>query len=335
MSDGDSPDEANGPKEANGTAEAHSPAEAPGPKEAHGPEVLDLEFIHPEQLAAQVNASFATGPVLLALDFDGTLAELQDDPEQSHLVPLAQQELARISAEFAGAALSTSQSTSPGTSPGTSHTSAHRAAPKFQNRIALVSGRDLETLSRLAAVPVGTVLVGSHGAERGLLGADGLELTAASRTEADDALWQELRQQFSQIAAQAEGAWVEEKSYAVVLHTRLVTETVAGKTPEELISAGAAAAVTLGVDPLLGKNVLEAPLRQADKGTALQDLRAELGTQTVLYAGDDVTDEHAFAALNSADFTVKVGGGDTAARFRLRSPEAIAQFLARISLSET
>lgn len=287
--------------------------------DGHSPEVLDLDFIDPAQLAAQVNASFADGPVLLALDFDGTLAELQDNPEQSHLVPLAQQELARISAEFAGASHSTSRS----------------EAPKFQHRIALVSGRDLETLSRLAAVPVGTVLVGSHGAERGVLGADGLELTATVRTDAEEVLWHGLRDKFRSIAARAEGAWVEEKSYAVVLHTRLVTEASVGNTAEELISEGAAAAEAVGVNPLLGKNVLEAPLRQADKGTALQELRSELGSKTVLYAGDDVTDEYAFAALSPADFTVKVGGGRSAARFRLPNPDAVAEFLARISLSET
>ena len=285
----------------------------------HSPEVLDSEFIHPEQLAAQVNASFATGPVLLALDFDGTLAELQDDPEQSHLAPLAQQELARIGAEFAGASHSTSRS----------------EAPKFQHRIALVSGRDLETLSRLAAVPVGTVLVGSHGAERGVVGADGLELTATVRTEAEEVLWHGLRAKFRSIAARAEGAWVEEKSYAVVLHTRLVTEASVGNTAEELISEGAAAAEAVGVNPLLGKNVLEAPLRHADKGTALQELRSELGSKTVLYAGDDVTDEYAFAALSPADFTVKVGGGRSAARFRLPNPDAVAEFLARISVAGT
>lgn len=287
--------------------------------EGHSPEILHPDFIAPADLAAQVDASFASGPVLLALDFDGTLAELQDDPEQSHLVPLAQRELARISAEFAGNTLSAAPEAS------------HRVASKFPHRVALVSGRDLATLSRLAAVPIGTVLVGSHGAERGVLGADGLELTAADRTDAEEALWQGLRAKFRSIAARAAGAWVEEKSYAVVLHTRLVTETTAGSTPEELISEGAAAATALGVTPLLGKNVLEAPLRQADKGTALQELRAELGTKTVLYAGDDVTDEHAFAALTPTDFTIKVGGGQTAARFRLQSPDAVAQFLARIS----
>jgi trehalose 6-phosphate phosphatase len=56
-------------------------------------------------------------------------------------------------------------------------------------------------------------------------------------------------------------------------------------------------------------------------------LRDEVGADVVAYLGDDVTDEFAFRALGPADVTVKVGPGDTAARFRVESPEDAAEAL--------
>jgi trehalose-phosphatase len=53
----------------------------------------------------------------------------------------------------------------------------------------------------------------------------------------------------------------------------------------------------------------------------------------VLYAGDDVTDERAFAALDDAagDVTVKVGAGETAARHRVAGPPDVAVLLDRLA----
>ena len=83
---------------------------------------------------------------------------------------------------------------------------------------------------------------------------------------------------------------------------------------------------------LQGKEVVEVSVVRADKGTALRDLRGRLGVDAVLYAGDDVTDEHAFAVLDAAtDVTVKVGDGDTRAAYRLAGPPDVAALLARIA----
>ena len=72
---------------------------------------------------------------------------------------------------------------------------------------------------------------------------------------------------------------------------------------------------------LHGKDVVEISVLSASKGEALTALRDELAAPVVLYAGDDVTDEHAFEALRADDVTVKVGPGETAARFRVDGPE--------------
>ena len=73
-------------------------------------------------------------------------------------------------------------------------------------------------------------------------------------------------------------------------------------------------------DPLLQQF---APLRQ---------LLGEIGGATVLYAGDDTTDEDAFAALASLDgVTVRVGEGvPTRAVFTLTSQDEVGELLRRL-----
>lgn len=112
--------------------------------------------------------------------------------------------------------------------------------------------------------------------------------------------------------------WVESKPTAVVVHTRLAEPADAGPAEAEAVALG----TELGVGTLHGKDVVELSVLPADKGTALQALRRELGAPVVLYAGDDVTDEHAFEALEPQDVTLKVGDGETVARFRVADPEA-------------
>ena len=55
------------------------------------------------------------------------------------------------------------------------------------------------------------------------------------------------------------------------------------------------------------------------------------GATAVFFAGDDVTDEHAFAVLRDADVGVKVGPGITAAQYRVESPQSFAAALALLA----
>jgi hypothetical protein len=62
-----------------------------------------------------------------------------------------------------------------------------------------------------------------------------------------------------------------------------------------------------------GKEVVEVSVVEAGKGVALDRLREQVAAEGVLYAGDDVTDENAFAVLRPGDIGVKVGDGETLA----------------------
>ncbi len=229
-----------------------------------------------------VGADKAARPLLVALDFDGTLAPLQDDPTRSRIVPGGEAVLARIAATDGV-------------------------------HLAIVSGRAMAALPRLATLPLGTVLVGSHGAERARVVAAGLDRDVAPLSDEQADALAALGGQAAAVARGRDGVWVESKPAAVVVHTRLAPPDVAAAAQADALALAARA----GIRPLRGKDVVELPVLDADKGSALVALRDELGAAVVVCAGDDLTDEHAFTALGPADVTVKVGPGDTAAAYRV------------------
>jgi len=50
-----------------------------------------------------------------------------------------------------------------------------------------------------------------------------------------------------------------------------------------------------------------------------------------MYAGDDVTDEDAFAVLRSDDLGLKIGPGASLAGYRVQGPDEMAQVLALLA----
>jgi trehalose-phosphatase len=247
--------------------------------------------------------------VLVGLDFDGTLAPLVDDPTTSAMTPAARAAVARLA-----------------------------ALPAAGARLALVSGRDLADLAARAEPPAGTYLVGSHGAETGHVraGDDGAPRVDAVpvRLEPEQAAALErLVAGFQRVAAETEGAWVQTKPSAVVLHTR--------RSPADAARAAVARAddvvAELGLHALHGKDVVEVAVLPTDKGSALARLRDVVAQEAgapavrVLYAGDDTTDEHAFAVLGPGDVTVKVGAGDTAAAHRVADADGVAAALEHLA----
>ena len=66
--------------------------------------------------------------------------------------------------------------------------------------------------------------------------------------------------------------------------------------------------------------MIELSLLATDKGAAVTALRVQASASAVLYLGDDVTDENAFARLHGPDVGVKIGGGETLAGYRVDEP---------------
>jgi trehalose 6-phosphate synthase/phosphatase len=237
---------------------------------------------------------FAMRPSLLvALDFDGVLAPIVAEPKAARPLPQSLRYLETLVGL-----------------PGV--------------RLALVSGRTLEDLTEVASPPKGTLLVGSHGAEMSdpVAGSP----SRAPLDAAAAALLSRVIDELELISAGFDGTQVEVKPTGAVLHTRRAKRTVAAKATQKALDGPAS---WPGVHLTLGKEVVELTVVEATKGTALRQLRAITDADAVLYAGDDVTDERAFAVLDgdAGDVSVRVGSGETVADHRLGSPDEVTAML--------
>ncbi|HEX9187443.1 MAG TPA: trehalose-phosphatase [Vicinamibacteria bacterium] len=245
-------------------------------------------------------------PPALFLDYDGTLTAIADRPEDALLPPATRETLAALS----------------------------RLCP-----VAVVSGRARAEVEGLVGLP-GIVYVGCHGFD---IAGPGLVPPRPSAAEAEWAVpvLAELADALARRLGSIEGVRVENKTYAVAVHTRLAA-------PEREDEVRAAVAGRAARHPELrltaGKKVIEVrPRVEWDKGRAVLWL---LGLPPLdrpevvpVYVGDDLTDEDAFAALEDRGVGIAVGRDSrrTLARYALEGPrevlillEAVRAQLARL-----
>ncbi|TLM80660.1 trehalose-phosphatase [Pseudarthrobacter sp. NamE2] len=230
-----------------------------------------------------------TDHLLVAMDFDGTMAPIVAHADDARPLP-------RAAAAFAGLAVLPRTTT------------------------ALISGRALASLRAVASPPVDSLLIGSHGAEAWLgPGSAGLTLD-----EDQEALLAEVRAILAEIVAEAPGTMLEDKPAGVVLHTRQAADDVA---EDAVAAARSLLQDRKGVFLKNGKRVLETSVVNASKGEGVTFLRQVTGATAVLFAGDDTTDEDALARLEPGDVGVKVGMDFTQAQYRVEAPVHVAELL--------
>lgn len=232
----------------------------------------------------------ATPRLLVALDFDGTLAPEVDDPEKARATPEARAAVARL-------------------------------IELPRTRVALVSGRSVDDLEQVARFDDRVLLVGSHGIELRLDEPDDLLALDADEQEQLGVLGQVL----DQIADTLDNVWIEPKPAGFALHTRLATER--HSRVAHLVAVNELKAEAPDAKVRLGKNVIEFSVRSTTKGEAVEHLRRYTRATAVFYAGDDVTDEDAFVALTADDLGLKSGEGPTAADHRVAGPAEVASVL--------
>ncbi len=193
----------------------------------------------------------------------------------------------------------------------------HLVALADRGDVVIVSGRSLADLERLFGFPASLIVIGSHGLER--RGDDGLQLT-----DDETFTFQQLRTIGERaVAAAGDGAWLEFKPASVVVHVRAADPE---RGAEALEAAGRLGGVIDGASVKHGHAVVELLARSTSKGQAIGALRET--DRPVVFLGDDVTDESVFEIMGGDDVSVRVGPGDTSARWRLTDPTAVAEFLA-------
>ena len=233
----------------------------------------------PPELESALAVAARTARLLVASDFDGTLAPIVNNPEDARPLPAAAEALVDLA-----------------TLPATES--------------ALISGRALATLRELSSAPSPVHLVGSHGAE----------FESGFSRDIDRDLLAVITDALRAIAADKPGVAVETKPASVALHVRNASPS----DGEAALAAAWDASSAWDAHITTGKAVLEFAVVSTDKGEALDILRGEFDATAVVFFGDDVTDEKAFVRLRDSDVGVKVGPGETAARYRVDSPADVA-----------
>jgi trehalose 6-phosphate phosphatase len=183
--------------------------------------------------------------------------------------------------------------------------------------VAVVSGRSIADLERFG-FPKSVEVIGSHGMEW----RTGPELELAP---GEQARLHRLTALAEDAAARAgHGAWVEHKPAGVVLHVRRAPEERSAPAVDDLLRRATA---VHGAHIKLGHDVVELLARTTSKAAAIADLRAAHHVGSVVFVGDDRTDEEVFATLGDGDCSVRVGPGPTAARYRLADPHDVLTFV--------
>jgi len=259
--------------------------------------VADARHRLPLDVLESLRKVSETERLLVATDFDGTLAPIVDDPATARALPYAVEALRSLA-----------------TIPGTV--------------VAVISGRALADLRILLGTTDSVQLIGSHGAEVAVLHTDGaqnpehtghseLSPTAAVRLAT-------LRRALQGITSGYAGVNLEPKPTGIAVHLRNADAEDAKAVTRAIEDDPA---TWPGVHLLRGKMVLELTVVATDKGRALEQLARENHCTGIIFIGDDITDENAFRTLGPNDVGVKVGDGPTAADVRIADPATVADLL--------
>ena len=239
-------------------------------------------------------------PIIL-MDFDGTLAEFNVDPEAVTLPPPRQILLQTLS-------------------------------QRADLSAGIVSGRRISDLRQRVPADPSLFFAGLHGLEIEGPGLRFSHSAVAIAAPAVSLLAKDLRRAVRPLA----GVFVEDKTYSVVLHVRgaskadrLHAATRFNALAEPFLSEG-----TLRLQP--GDSIFELlPNVDWAKGDAVgaivRHVEAETGeTVWPVYIGDDATDEDAFEHVGNNGLTVAVGRRPNGAAFQVDGPPAVECLLKSI-----
>jgi trehalose 6-phosphate synthase/phosphatase len=132
-------------------------------------------------------------------------------------------------------------------------------------------------------------------------------------------------------AERTPGAKVEEKNYALVWHYRNVSPELAYARNANLKHELDVAINNSDIEIFNGNKVMEIKPRGVHKGTVLDEFLIGDPYDFILAVGDDQTDEDMFKALPQHAFSIKVGTGDTSAKFRLLSVAEVHALLNQLT----
>ena len=240
-------------------------------------------------------------PLAILLDYDGTLVPIAPTPDLAQPDPELFELLQRLT-------------------------------ERPHTHVAIVSGRTPQDLDAwFGRLPV--ELWAEHGAWRRPLATEEWK----AMLDLSERAWiARARAVMDEWVDRTPGAFVEEKSASIAWHYRLAARGFGRAQARDLRIALSRALEDDPADILEGKKVLEVRRRGATKGAVVQHVLAcEPAPGAILAIGDDRTDEEMFAALPKQAVTIRVGGGATSARYRVRETAAVRRLLGELVAGAT
>lgn len=186
-------------------------------------------------------------------------------------------------------------------------------------QLILVTGRSIFQAQKLIH-PLQWNIAGSHGLEL-IYQADLKTLISLNKSQL-----QVLKQYIQEQAVQIPDLRIEVKDYSVALHFREHPQV------EDRVHAFALECLNQFSEFELkaGKYVFELVPKGANKGSAIQQIiqQYHLTDHYPMFIGDDLTDEAGFKVINALHgCSIKVGLGQTLARYRLENVSQVQAFL--------
>jgi trehalose 6-phosphate synthase/phosphatase len=194
------------------------------------------------------------------------------------------------------------------------------------HRVAIVSGRKKADLEKWFG-GLDISLVAEHGAYHKDQGARGWERTASFDTK-----WMGLvREIMEEYRARIDGSFIEQKENSLAWHYGKVRIDGVEDTANEVYNTLTNITANSQVNVLFGKKVVEVS-NMMSKGIYYELVLARKSHGFIFCAGDDITDESLFYVLPDRAISVKVGNGDSEARYRCASYKSLRNSLRRLFL---
>lgn len=195
-----------------------------------------------------------------------------------------------------------------------------------RNTVVLISGRERYTLDEWFG-DLDLNIIASHG----------LWLRYSGQQEwimnlsLDDDWIESIRHTLELYTDRMPGSLLEEKDYSIALHYRQCDPDMAAVKLSEVreILLSMIQSTTLGLQE--GNKVLEVKDSRVSKGYGSSSFVQNQDYDFIFAAGDDFTDEDLFSALPDDAFTVKIGLGNTSAKYRLKSWKSMRVILKKFA----
>lgn len=230
--------------------------------------------------------------LVLCVDFDGTLAPIETDPDAPEITPENRRVLEGL-------------------------------RDHDRVRVAVVSGRALNDVRERVGIG-GIAYAGNHGLELHRGGSTTVHPVAAKRRDRLEQIHEHLEERLAPI----EGVSIEDKGVTLTVHFRRAPEEDVPRVEEAVDEA----IERFGDDRIRctgGKQILELrPAVRWHKGMAVSMLTADQPDDwPPIYIGDDTTDESAFRAVTPDGIAIHVGRDETDATYQVPNQSGVADCL--------